>query len=32
MVVLTVDPVFDSLHRHPGFLALAKKMGLPAPR
>ena len=32
MVVLTVDPVFDSLHRHPRFLALQGKMGLPAPR
>ena len=32
MVVLTVDPAFDTLHRHPGFLALAKKMNLPAPR
>jgi serine/threonine-protein kinase len=32
MVVLTVDPVFDSLHQHPGFLALARKMGLPTPR
>ena len=28
MVVLTVDPVFDSLHREPRFLALQKKMGL----
>lgn len=32
MIVLTVDPVFDGLHQHPGFLALAKKMGLPTPR
>jgi tetratricopeptide (TPR) repeat protein len=28
MVVLTVDPVFDSLHQEPRFLALQKKMGL----
>jgi TolB-like protein/tetratricopeptide (TPR) repeat protein len=32
MVVLTVDPVFESLHRNPRFLALQKKMGLPTPR
>jgi TolB-like protein/Flp pilus assembly protein TadD len=28
MVVLTVDPVFDSLHQEPRFLALRKKMGM----